>query len=143
MEPPRLQAAGARPGARAARRRPRGRPRLLVFGIEPGPRIITNDLDVVYTIVYSFAIASVLGALLCFAFNVPLAKLSFVRFPVLAAGLIVILFTAGYQESKPISTLQVMLLLGAIGWSLGGLDAVVTVANLARTPFGSVAVAYE
>lgn len=101
---------------------------LLVFGIEPGPRIITDDLDIVYTIVYSFAIASVLGALLCFVLSVPLAKLSFVRFPILAAGLIVILFTAGYQESKQIGTLQVMLLLGAVGWLM-------KVCHIPRAPF--------
>lgn len=101
---------------------------LLVFGIEPGPRIITDDLDIVYTIVYSFAIASVLGALLCFFLSVPLAKLSFVRFPVLAAGLIVILFTAGYQESKQIGVLQVMLLLGAIGWLM-------KICHIPRAPF--------
>lgn len=89
---------------------------LLVFGIEPGPRIITDDLDIVYTIVWSFAIASVVGAALCFLFSIPLAKLSFVRFPVLAGGLIVILFTSGYQESQQIGVLQVMLLLGVVGW---------------------------
>lgn len=89
---------------------------LLVFGIEPGPRIITDHLDIVYTIVWAFALASVIGAALCFLFSFPLAKLSFVRFPVLAGGLIVILFTSGFQESQQIAVLQIMLLLGAIGW---------------------------
>jgi putative tricarboxylic transport membrane protein len=101
---------------------------LLVFGIEPGPGIITEDLDVVYTIVWSFAIASVVGAVLCFFLSVPLAKLSFVRFPVLAAGLIVILFTSGYQESQQIPVLQVMLLLGAVGWLM-------KVTHFPRAPF--------
>jgi len=101
---------------------------LLVFGIEPGPRIITDNLDTVYTIVWSFAIASVVGAALCFAFSIPLAKLSFVRFPVIAAGLIVILFTAGYQESKQIQLLLIMLLLGAVGWLM-------KIAHVPRAPF--------
>ncbi|MPZ93576.1 MAG: hypothetical protein GEU96_01420 [Propionibacteriales bacterium] len=101
---------------------------LLVFGIEPGPRIITEDLDIVYTIVWSFAIASVVGAGLCFLLSVPLAKLSYVRFPVLAAGLIVIMFTAGYQESQQISVLQVMLLLGAVGWLM-------KISHIPRAPF--------
>lgn len=101
---------------------------LLVFGIEPGPRIITNDLDIVYTIVWSFAIASVVGAALCFALSAPLAKLSFVRFPVLAAGLLVILFTSGFQESKQLPVLQVMLLLGVIGWLM-------KICHIPRPPF--------
>lgn len=101
---------------------------LLVFGIQPGPTIITEDLDIVYTIVWSFAIASVVGAGLCFLFSVPLARLSFVRFPVLAAGLIVILFTAGFQESRQIAMLQVMLLLGLIGWLM-------KICDIPRAPF--------
>lgn len=101
---------------------------LLVFGIEPGPRMITGHLDVIYTIVWSFALASVLGAALCFLLSKPLARLSFVRFPVLAAGLVVILFAAGYQESRQIAVLQVMLLLGAAGWLM-------KVTGFPRAPF--------
>ena len=101
---------------------------LLVFGIEPGPRIITDNLDIVYTIVWSFAIASVVGAALCFVLSVPLAKLSFVRFPVLAAGLIVILFTSGYQETKQLAVLQIMLLIGLVGWLM-------KVTHVPRAPF--------
>jgi putative tricarboxylic transport membrane protein len=101
---------------------------LLAFGIEPGPAIVTEDLDIVYTIIWSFALASVLGAAACFVLSRPLAKLSFVRFPVLAGGLIVILFTAGYQESQQIALLQVMLLLGAVGW-------VMKVCGIPRAPF--------
>ena len=40
---------------------------LLTYGIQPGPTIITDHLDLMYLIVWSFAIASVLGAALCFA----------------------------------------------------------------------------
>lgn len=101
---------------------------LLVFGIEPGPRMITDHLDVIYTIVWSFALASVLGAALCFLLSKPLAKLSFVRFPVLAAGLVVILFVAGYQESQQSAVLQLMLLLGAVGWLM-------KVTGFPRAPF--------
>lgn len=101
---------------------------LLAFNIEPGPRIITHDLDIVYTIIWSFALASILGAAACFVLSRPLAKLSFIRFPVLAGGLIVVLFTAGYQESEQIALLQVMLLLGALGW-------VMKVCGIPRAPF--------
>lgn len=101
---------------------------LLAFNIEPGPRIITKDLDIVYTIIWSFALASILGAAACFLLSRPLAKLSFVRFPVLAGGLIVVLFTAGFQESEQIALLQVMLLLGAVGW-------VMKVCGIPRAPF--------
>src|SRR6185436_3393655 len=39
---------------------------LLTYGIQPGPEFISDHLDLMYLIVWSFAIASVVGALLCF-----------------------------------------------------------------------------
>lgn len=89
---------------------------LLLYGIEPGPRMITNNLDVIYVIIWSFAIASVVGSLLCFLMAKPLAKLSFVRFPLLAAGLIPILFMSGFQEAQQLPVFFVMLVLGLVGW---------------------------
>ncbi|MGH8867723.1 MAG: tripartite tricarboxylate transporter permease, partial [Actinomycetes bacterium] len=89
---------------------------LLIFGVEPGPRLVTDHLDLVYTIVWAFALASVLGALFCFFLSPPLAKLSFVRFPVLAAGLVVVMFVSGFQDSGQFGDLVVMALLGVVGW---------------------------
>ncbi|GAA3738075.1 TctA family transporter [Spinactinospora alkalitolerans] len=89
---------------------------LLVFGVEPGPSLISEDLDLVYTIVWSFAAAAVLGAVLCFLLAGPLARLSFVRFPILAAGLIVIMFISAFQAAQEFGVLQIMLMLGIIGW---------------------------
>ena len=89
---------------------------LLLFGIEPGPRIITDHLDVIYVIIWSLAIASIVGSLLCFFIAKPLAKLSFVRFPLLAAGLIPILFIAGFQGSVLLEMFPLMLVLGIVGW---------------------------
>ncbi len=39
---------------------------LLTYGIQPGPAIVTEHLDLMYVIIWSFAIASVVGAFLCF-----------------------------------------------------------------------------
>jgi putative tricarboxylic transport membrane protein len=89
---------------------------LLLFGIEPGPRILTDHLDVIYVIIWSLAIASIIGSLLCFVVAKPLAKLSFVRFPLLAAGLIPILFIAGFQGAVLLEMFPMMLLLGVVGW---------------------------
>jgi TctA family transporter len=95
---------------------------LLIFGIEPGPRIITDHLDTIYVIIWSFAIASIVGSLLCFVIAKPLSKLSFVRFPLLAAGLIPILFMAGFQGSLQLQILPLMLVIGIVGWLMKVFD---------------------
>ena len=39
---------------------------LLTYGIQPGPAIVTDHLDLMYLIIWAFAIACVAGAFLCF-----------------------------------------------------------------------------
>lgn len=101
---------------------------LLIFGIQPGPDLIEQDLDLVYFIVWSFAIAAVVGAVLAFFMARPLAKLSFVRFPVLAAALVPLLFMSGFQEPLNLNVFYVMLALGVIGW-------ICKITDIPRAPF--------
>lgn len=91
---------------------------LLTYGIQPGPSIINEHLDLMYLIIWSFAIASVLGALFCFLTVRPLSSLTKVPFAILAAGLVVIMLLGSFQESGQIGDLWIMLLLGVAGWLL-------------------------
>lgn len=91
---------------------------LLTYGIQPGPTIITDHLDLMYLIVWSFAIASVLGALLCFFSVRPLSSLTKVPFAVLAAGLVAIMLLGSFQDGGQMGDLWVMIGLGAVGWVL-------------------------
>lgn len=101
---------------------------LLVFGIEPGPSMIESNLDIVYTIVWSLALGSVLGALLCFVLSPQLSRLAFVPLPVIAAGLAVILFASAYQGSRQMPFMVLMLILGVAGWIFKACD-------IPRAPF--------
>jgi putative tricarboxylic transport membrane protein len=91
---------------------------LLTYGIQPGPAIITDHLDLMYLIVWSFAIASVLGALLCFLGTRGLARITKVPFAVLGPGLVVVMLLGAFQESGQIGDLWVMIALGLFGWLL-------------------------
>ncbi len=89
---------------------------LLTYGIQPGPRIVTDHLDLLYTIIWSFALANILGAALCFLISPTLAKLTFVPFGFLAPALIVLMFLGAYGEAEQMGDLAVLLVLGALGW---------------------------
>ncbi len=91
---------------------------LLTYGIQPGPSIVTDHLDLMYLIVWSFAIASVLGALLCFLSTRALARITRVPFAVLGPGLVVVMLLGAFQESGQLGDLWVMIALGALGWLL-------------------------
>ncbi|UAL29430.1 tripartite tricarboxylate transporter permease [Nocardioides rotundus] len=93
---------------------------LLTYGIQPGPTIVTEHLDLMYVIIWSFAIASVLGALLCFIASPGLAKLTRVPFALLGPGLLVVMLLGAYQEGGKLGDLWVMILLGVAGYLLKG-----------------------
>ena len=95
---------------------------LLTYGIQPGPTIITDHLDLMYLIVWSFAIASVLGAALCFGGTRFLARLTTVPFAVLGPGLVVVMLLGAFQESGQLGDLWVMIALGMFGWLLKATD---------------------
>ena len=100
---------------------------LLAYGIQPGPQMITDHLDVMYTVVWSFAIASVIGSLVCFFLVKPLARLSYVPFQYLAPALVLIMFAAAYSESTQFGGIVAMLVLGVVGY-------VMKVADFPRAP---------
>jgi len=91
---------------------------LLTYGIQPGPRIVTDNLDLLYLIVWCFAIANVVGAGLCFLASPGLAKLTYLPFVVLGPALIAVMLLGAFQEGDQIGDLFVMVLLGVIGWML-------------------------
>jgi TctA family transporter len=95
---------------------------LLAYGIQPGPQMITDHLDIMYTIVWSFAIASVVGSLLCFFMAKPLARLSYVPFQYLAPGLLIVMFVASFTDSGQFGDLVAMLVLGVVGYVMKEAD---------------------
>jgi TctA family transporter len=96
---------------------------LLTYGIQPGPSIVTEHLDLMYLIIWCFAIASVVGAFLCFLGTPTLAWLTKVPFAVLGPGLLVVMLLGAFQGEAQIGDLWVMILLGVVGWVLKATDS--------------------
>lgn len=55
----------------------------LIQGLVPGPEMLTTNLDVTYAMVWSVALANILGTGICFAFSNQFAKISLIRYSVL------------------------------------------------------------
>jgi len=51
----------------------------LIHGLVPGPDMLTKHLELTYSMVWSIAIANILGSGLCFAFSGQLAKIATLR----------------------------------------------------------------
>jgi putative tricarboxylic transport membrane protein len=96
---------------------------LLTYGIQPGPAIVTEHLNLLYLIIWCFAIASIVGAFLCFLGTPTLAKLTKVPFAVLGPGLLVVMLLGAFQGGGQIGDLWVMIALGFVGWVLKATDS--------------------
>lgn len=91
---------------------------LLRYGILPGPRIVTDHLDLIYVIVWSYALANVLGAGICFAISPALARATYVPFVRLAAPVLIAIVLGAYQTTRHMGDLIGLLVLGLLGWAM-------------------------
>jgi putative tricarboxylic transport membrane protein len=88
---------------------------MVLIGIEPGPSMVGPDLNVTYSIIWSLAVANVLGAGLCIALANPIARLTTIPFPLLAPFMITVICFAAFQATRDISDLIALLALGVFG----------------------------
>ena len=87
-----------------------------IHGLVPGPRLLTEHLDITYSIVWSIALANVFGAGLCLAFSNQLARVASVRIGTLLPLVLGIIFIGAFQGSRQWGDLYVLLGFGALGW---------------------------
>jgi len=88
---------------------------LVLLGIEAGPAMVSRDLDLTYTIIWSLALANVLGAGACLLLAKPIAKLTTIRFSLIAPFMIVVISFAAYQATRDLMDLAALFGVGLIG----------------------------
>jgi len=89
---------------------------LLILGMEPGPKFMTDHLDLVYLSVWSLALANVIGAALCLILAKPIARLTLIPFSYIAPYMVLTITLAAYQTSTSWGDLIVCFILGILGW---------------------------
>ncbi|SNR68876.1 TctA family transporter [Puniceibacterium sediminis] len=95
---------------------------LALLNMTPGPQMVRNNLDVTYTIVWSLALANVFGAGLCIVLSKYIAKLTTIRFTVLAPYLFMIIAFAAFQSRQSALDLAALVGIGALGIFLRRFD---------------------
>jgi TctA family transporter len=95
---------------------------LALLGMSPGPAMIRQDLDITYTIVWSLALANVLGAGLCVLLSGQIAKLTTIRFTLMAPFLFMMIAFAAFQSRQSLGDLVALVAIGLIGILLRRFD---------------------
>jgi TctA family transporter len=94
----------------------------LIHDIVPGPDLLTKRLDVTYTMVWSVAIANILGAGICFLFANQLAKIVLIRIGILAPVIMAVVYIGVFQASNDWGDLYALIIFGILGWLMKRAD---------------------
>lgn len=89
---------------------------LVLLGLEPGPTMLTANLDATLTVVWTLALANVLGTAACLLASKPVARLSLVPAAWLAPFLLIVMTAGAYQATRHVGDLLAFLLIGVFGW---------------------------
>lgn len=88
---------------------------MILIGVEPGPSMVTTDLDLTYTIIWTLALANIFGAGICALLSRPIAGLTRIPFQLLAPFMFVMVAFAAFQSTRSLSDLVALLILGVVG----------------------------
>lgn len=88
---------------------------MVLLGMQPGPSMVTTDLNLTYTIAWTLAFSSIVGAVICFFLAVPIARLTFVPFNLIAPFMIMVICFAAFQARQDLTDLLVLFALGIVG----------------------------
>ncbi len=88
---------------------------LVLIGLEPSPRMLTAELPTTYTIVWSLALANVVGAGLCLLLSPAIARLTTIRYHLLAPFMLMVISFAAFQASRDIMDFVALVAIGLLG----------------------------
>ena len=88
----------------------------LIHGIAPGPNMLDEHLDVTFTLIWTVAIANIIGAGACFLFAGQFARVATIRAGILVPLVFGIMLVGAFQGGRDYGDLVVLVLFGALGW---------------------------
>src|SRR5882724_5506365 len=88
----------------------------LIHGLVPGPDMLTKNLDITYAMVWSVALANILGAGMCYAFSPEFARLSILRFSLILPAVLGVVYIGAFEATRQWGDLYSLLVFGLLGW---------------------------
>ncbi|HTH98692.1 MAG TPA: tripartite tricarboxylate transporter permease [Stellaceae bacterium] len=89
----------------------------LMHGLVPGPDMLTKNLDISYAMVWSIAIANLLGSGLCFLLSGQFAKLATLRYTLVLPVVLCFIYIGAFEGKRDWGDLYTLLIFGALGWA--------------------------
>jgi TctA family transporter len=94
----------------------------VLLGLQPGPSMLAEHLDATLAILWTLAIANVIGAGACLLASGWVAKLTLIPAARLTPVLLVLMAVGGYQSSRHWGDLLAFVAIGLLGWVMRHLE---------------------
>jgi TctA family transporter len=78
--------------------------------------MLTKNLSITYAMVWSVALANILGAGLCYAFSPQFAKLATLRYSLILPAVLGIIYIGAFEATRQWGDLFTLLFFGLVGW---------------------------
>ena len=88
----------------------------LIHGLVPGPDMLTKNLSITYSMVWSVALANILGAGLCYAFSPQFARIATLRYTLILPAVLGIVYIGAFEATRSWGDLITLLFFGLVGW---------------------------
>jgi len=89
---------------------------LIIQGLRPGPEMLTNQLDLTFSMVWSIAIANVAVTLILLALSRQVAKISFVPGHLIVPGVILFVLMGAWLETANMGDWIALIVMGVVGY---------------------------
>ncbi|MGB5081244.1 MAG: tripartite tricarboxylate transporter permease [Burkholderiales bacterium] len=88
----------------------------LVHGLVPGPEMLSKNLSVTYSMVWSIALANIIGAGLCYLFSAKFALIATLRYTLILPTVLGIVYIGAFEVARDWGDLFALLAFGVLGW---------------------------
>jgi len=90
----------------------------LMHGLVPGPEMLTKHLAITYSMVWSIAIANILGSGLCYLFSSQFAKLASLRYTLILPFVLSLVYIGAFEGHRNWGDLFSLLFFGIFAWGM-------------------------
>ncbi|MDP2354923.1 MAG: tripartite tricarboxylate transporter permease [Beijerinckiaceae bacterium] len=88
----------------------------MIHGLVPGPDMLGKNLHITYSMVWSVALANIVGAGMCYLFSEQFARLATLRYTLIMPSVLGVIYIGAFQGSRNWGDLWTLLIFGVLGW---------------------------
>jgi TctA family transporter len=90
----------------------------VAVGINPGPEMLTTELNFTFAVIWTLVLANVLAVLICMAFAKPISKACFFPFYTIVPLILVFVIVGGFSANFNNTDLLVLLVFAVLGFMM-------------------------